>query len=107
VKQRFLVVLIHMLDYPLLGFAKGILDEHRTRLDPEYLSKPADKARSPQKNSIEREIMCPEVGFCRRKTSQVAIAYRSIVWIDCLGVSYPGEASVRLRVINALIEDCQ
>jgi hypothetical protein len=46
VSQRFLVILIHMLDYPVLGFAEGIIDEHCVRLDPEYLSKPADKTRS-------------------------------------------------------------
>jgi hypothetical protein len=61
VKQRFLMIAIHVLDYPLLGFVKGILDEHCIGFDPEYLAEAADEARSSQLNPIEREVMCLEV----------------------------------------------
>jgi hypothetical protein len=61
VKQCLLVIPIHMLDYPLLGFAKRIPDEHGHRLDPEDLPEPSDEARSLQSNPIEREVVRLEV----------------------------------------------
>jgi len=94
VKQSFLVILIHMFDYGFLRFPKRICDEHRVRLDPKYLAKSADEARSSQTNSIEGKIMRREIRFRRREITQVAFAYFCPCRINQLGVSDPGEAAV-------------
>jgi hypothetical protein len=94
VKQSLLVILIHMFDYGFLRFAKRIPDEHRVRLDPENLTKPADETRSSQSNSIKRKIVRREVGFRGGEITQVALAYFQLGRINQLGVSDPGEATV-------------
>jgi len=94
VKQRFLVILIHMLDDPFLRFAKRIHDEHRVRLDPKNLTKPTYETRSSQTNSIEGKIVRREVGFRGREITQIALAYFCLRRINQLGVSDPGQAAV-------------
>src|SRR6185295_5634488 len=105
--QSLLMILIHVIDYALLSFAKWILDQHRIRLDPINLSEPANEARSSQADSIKRKIMRLEIRFRRREITKIAIARVGIGWIDRLGVSDPGQAARSLWVIRVRIEHRQ
>src|SRR6185436_15089803 len=93
------MILIHVIDYALLSFAKWILDQHRIRLDPINLSEPANEARSSQADSIKRKIMRLEIRFRRREITKIAIARVGIGWIDRLAVSIERVRSYRAERI--------